>query len=194
MRLSATLPRVQNSHTAHSARPRTRVGAVSASRSNGTVNPPIPRPTPKRITTSCSTFPAKEDAMPNAETKATPMANAGSRPYLSANKPNSAHPTTSPPNTAAATVSSQNSSRCQSLVASTEMNDRRFTSMESAATHRPTKRNSRHWYHDQPSSSLSSSTVMLRAPPSPGFAAGDIAIAAPRSGPSFQARGVIVLS
>jgi hypothetical protein len=34
---------------------------------------------------------------------------------------------------------------------------------------------------------------MLRAPPSPGFAAGDIAIAAPRSGPSFQARGVIIL-
>ena len=115
------------------------------------------------------------------------MANAGRRPYRSAKRPNRAHPTTSPPNTAAATVSSQNSSRCQSLVASTEMNDRRFTSMESAATHRPTKRNSRHWYHDHPSSSLSSSTVMLRAPPSPGF---DIAIAAPRNGPSFQARGV----
>ena len=137
-------------------------GHVSASRSNGTLNPPIPTPTPKRMTMSCARLPAKDDAMPNAETKATPEANAGSRPYLSAKRPNRAHPTTSPPNTAAAMVSSQNSSTCQSRVASTEMNDRRFTSTESAATHRPTKRNRRHWYQDHPIASLSSSSCSAR--------------------------------
>mmetsp|Transcript_3157 Transcript_3157/g.7758 ORF Transcript_3157/g.7758 Transcript_3157/m.7758 type:complete len:206 (+) Transcript_3157:1037-1654(+) len=142
--VSATDPNVQKLHSAHNTSPRSRDGTDSANRSKGTVNPPMPMPTPKRKTRSWVKFAAAAENKPKTETNATPRMNAGRRPWVSANRPKRAHPNTSPMNTDAATVSSSTSFKCQSLVTSTLRNDSKFTSMLSAATHNPTKKNRRH--------------------------------------------------